>query len=318
MRLITEQTSFGNRRHQAGVSRVLALMAVVLLAVSGARAQGDAAVKPAAPAWQTAAGRKMSFDVASVRLDKGEFHTPSFALSADDWFREPNGRFHADFSLATYIEFAYKLWLTIDERRAMLAGYPAWIATERYAIEATAPEHATKDQYRLMMQALLAERFHLVVHFEDREEPVLAMVLIKPGKPGPRLIPHEQGLPCDATPLPDTWPQQCYSFSAKPKGELFLGGSRGTSMDLIAKFLGSVAGSEGEIGRTVVDQTGLTGKWDFTMEVAKPGSSAQPDGAAVGPSVLEGMQEQLGIKLKPTRALIPVLVLDHVELPSEN
>jgi len=297
---------------------MLGLVGVALLAVSGASAQGDVAVKPAMPDWQTAAGGKMSFEVASVRLDKGDFRTPSFALSADDWFREPNGRFHADFSLATYIEFAYKLWLTIDERRAMLAGYPAWIATERYAIEATAPQHATKDQYRLMMQALLAERFHLVLHFENREEPVLAMVLIKPGKPGPRLIPHEQGLPCDAVPLPDTWPQQCYSFAAKPKGELFFGGSRGTSMDLIAKFLGSVAGSEGEVGRTVVDQTGLTGKWDFTMEVAKPGSSALPDGAAVGPSVLEGMQEQLGIKLKPTKAVIPVLVIDHVELPSEN
>jgi uncharacterized protein (TIGR03435 family) len=291
---------------------------VVLIAVSAARAQESAAAKVPVPDWQQAAGGKMSFDVASVRLDKGEFRLPSFALSADDWFREPNGRFHADFSVATYIEFAYKLWLTIDERKAMLAGYPAWIASERYAIEATAPLHATKDQYRLMMQALLAERFGLKVHFENREEPVLAMVLIKPGKPGPSLIPHEKGLPCDAAPLPETWPSQCYSFGARPKGELFFGGSRGTSMELIAKFLGSVAGSEGEIGRPVVDQTGLTGQWDFTLEVAKPGRAAMPDGGSVGPTVLEGMQEQLGIKLKPTKAVVPVLVIDHVELPSEN
>ena len=284
----------------------------------GALTSSVVASAQAVPEWQKAAGGSLSFDVASVRIDKEPFRTPSFALSSDDWFRDPNGRFHADFSLATYIEFAYKLWLTIDERKAMLAGYPAWVGSERYAIEATAPLHATKDQFRLMMQALLAERFHLKLHFEEKEEPVLAMTLIKPGKPGPKLIPHEQGLACDAKPLADTWPQECYSFAARPKGELFQGGSRATPMDLIAKFLGSVAGSEGEIGRTVVDQTGLPGRWDFTLEVARPGRAAMPDGGTVGPTVLEGMQEQLGIKLKPMRLVIPVPVLDHVELPSEN
>jgi uncharacterized protein (TIGR03435 family) len=292
------------------------LAVMILIAANGAWAQDDAA-KAAVPAWQTAAGGKMSFEVASIRLDKGPFRPPSFALSSDDWFREPNGRFHADFSLATYIEFAYKQWLSIEERRVMLAGFPEWVGSERYAIEATAPLHATKDQYRLMMQSLLAERFKLVLHFEDKEMPVLAMVLTKPGKPGPRLIPHEQGQPCDEKPKPETFPSECYSFSAMPKGELMLGGSRGTSMDLIAHFLDSVAGSVGETGRTVVDQTGLTGKWDFTMEVAPPGKAASPE-ATPGPTVLEGIQEQLGIKLKPTKAVISVPVVDHLERPSEN
>jgi uncharacterized protein (TIGR03435 family) len=54
------------------------------------------------------------------------------------------------------------------------------------------------------------------------------------------------------------------------------------------------------------------------MEVARPGRAAMPDGGAVGPTVLEGMQEQLGIKLKPVKAVVPVLVVDHVELPGEN
>src|ERR1700709_2505663 len=71
------------------------------------------------PAWQTAAGNTMEFDVASVRPDDGPFQTPSFALSDDDWFREPTGRFHADFGLSTYIQFAYKLHLTGEERKAV-------------------------------------------------------------------------------------------------------------------------------------------------------------------------------------------------------
>src|SRR6202012_1136012 len=91
------------------------------------------------PDWQKAAGGAMTFEVASVREDKGPFRSPSFALSSDEWFREPNGRFHADFALPTYIEFAYKIWLTGEERRAMLANLPAWVKSDRFDIEATDP-----------------------------------------------------------------------------------------------------------------------------------------------------------------------------------
>ena len=77
------------------------------------------------PAWQKAAGPPLTFEVASVRQDKGDFTPPSFALSADDWFRDPQGRFHADFELLTYITFAYKTWLTPAEENAVLAKLPA-------------------------------------------------------------------------------------------------------------------------------------------------------------------------------------------------
>lgn len=272
-----------------------------------------------APDWQKAAGGTMAFEVASVREDKGPFKPPSFALSSDEWFREPNGRFHADFGLPTYIEFAYKIWLTGEERGAVLANLPAWVKTDRFDIEATAPLHATKDQYRLMMQALLTERFGLKLHFEQRELPVLAMVLVKPGKPGPRLIPHEQGQACNQIPKPETFPKECYSYSAMPgKDGLMLVGSRATSMDLIGKAIGSLGGTREEIGRRVVDQTGLTGLWDFTLEAAPPTQTPPPDGPSSGPTLLEAMQDQLGIKLKPARAVVSVLVVEHVERPSEN
>jgi uncharacterized protein (TIGR03435 family) len=296
-------------------------LGIVLLFCSVASADAGQAQKAleSAPDWQKAAGGSMAFEVASVREDKGPFKPPSFALSSDEWFREPNGRFHADFALPAYIAFAYKIWLTGEEERTMLANLPAWVKTDRFDIEATAPLHATKDQYRLMMQALLAERFGLKLHFEQQELPVLAMVLVKPGKPGPRLIPHEQGQACDENPKPETFPKECYSYSAMPsKDGLMLLGSRATSMDLIGKAVGSLGGNRGEIGRRVVDQTGLTGLWDVTLEAAPPSQTPSEDGASPGPTLLEAVQDQLGIKLKPARVVVSVLVIDHVERPSEN
>jgi uncharacterized protein (TIGR03435 family) len=292
------------------------LLLWILATASGVQAQTSVAI---APDWQKAAGGTMAFEVASVREDKGPFKRPSFALSSDDSFREPNGRFHADFALPNYIQFAYKIWLTDEERRAMLAKLPEWVETDRFDIEATAPLHATKDQYRLMMQALLAERFDLKLHFEKRELPVLAMVLAKPGKPGKRLIPHEKGQSCDEKPKPETYPKECYGALAMPvKDGMFLFGSRATSMDLIADFMGDLAGRSGDIGRRLVNQTGLTGLWDFTLEAAPPLQTAPEDGVPTGPTLVEAIQEQLGIKLKPARAVISVLVVDHVERPSEN
>ncbi len=293
-----------------------ALWLVVAVMVGGLTATAQSSIQPG---WEKAAGGAMEFEVASVRLDMGDFSLPSFALSADDWFREPNGRFQADFSLETYIEFAYKLWLTKEERDAMLHGLPDWVKNDRYKIEATAPLHATKDQYRLMMQALLAERFGLKVHWGEKEMPVLEMQLIKAGKPGARLIPHEQGLACDAKPADGSRAFPCYSYSARPQEDgQWVTGSRATSMELMAKFLGSTGGMMGETGRPVVDRTGLTGLWDFSVVAAppvRPGSTVPP---VAGPTLLEAMQDQLGIKLKPGKAVLPVLVVDHVDRPTAN
>jgi uncharacterized protein (TIGR03435 family) len=270
-------------------------------------------------AWQKAAGGELAFNTASVREDREPFKTPSFALSADDSFEDPKGRFHADFKLPTYIEFAYKVWLTGEEEKSMLSRLPDWVGTTRFAIQATAPLHATKDQYRLMMQALLAERFGLKLHFQDKEMPVLAMTLITPGKLGPRLIPHSQGQACDEEPRPETFPKACYTYSAMPgKGEAALIGSRATTMPQLANFVGSIAGDAGEIGRRVVDQTGLSGLWDYTLETSMPGHPPAADAGSEVPSTLEALRDQLGIKLKSTRAVVPQLVVDHVELPSAN
>ncbi len=141
------------------------------------------------PDWQTAAGGTMSFEVASIRPTKeGEFTPPNFPLSSDDSYHPVGGNFSADFPLWVYIEFAYKLWLSPEQRKAMRSNLPKWVGTDAYEIHAKGPANATKDQMRLMMQSLLAEQFKLAAHFESQEVPVLAMSLINRGSWGRSLL----------------------------------------------------------------------------------------------------------------------------------
>jgi bla regulator protein BlaR1 len=279
------------------------------------------------PDWQTAAGGTMAFEVASIRLSKpGEFTPPNFPLSSDDAYGAMGGNFTADFPLWVYIDFAYKLWLSPEQRKAMQANLPKWVATDAYEIHAKGPVNATKDQMRLMVQSLLAERFKLAVHFENHEVAVLAMTLIKPGKTGPKLTPHVDICDHDAPPpgkeamMSDVFPPPCsggsFMASTRPNHEIIMG-SRGSTMAMIANSLPSIA----RLGRPVVDQTGLTGRYDFsvqwTMESNQPASvDAAPE--PQGTTFLEAVKDQLGVKLEPAKVTMNVLVVDHVERPSEN
>jgi bla regulator protein BlaR1 len=273
------------------------------------------------PDWQTKAGGKMSFEVASVKQDPGPFRPPNFPLDPGDAYAVTGGRFSADFTLPTYITFAYKLSLTQEQRQALLAHLPKWVSEDRFNIQAKAAQgNPTKDQMRLMMQALLADRFKLAVHFETQESPVLALVLVKPGKLGPKLRLHSEGPPCDAPPSPDVFPPKCYvMMMSMNTGRMPIGASRDTTMPLIADALPSMGG----LARPVVDRTGLSGKFDFTLEWApEPDSIPRAPGEPVpdiqGPSFQAALREQLGLKLESAKAPLQVLIIDRVERPSEN
>jgi hypothetical protein len=180
--------------------------------------------------WQTKAGGKMSFEVASVKLSKPDaIRTANFVLDPSDSFQDmrtnerPNGRFSANSPLSSYVRFAYKLHLsTPAQLNDMISHLPKWVSTDVFEIQARAPGNPTKDQMRLMVQALLAERFQLAVHFETHETPVLAMTLAKPGKTGPGLRPHAEGPSCDAPPSPNMYPPVCgimgWKFGADTRG----------------------------------------------------------------------------------------------------
>ena len=236
----------------------------------------------------------------------------------------------ADEPLAKYVEFAYKVWGN-EAQSKEFSHLPKWVNsyTERYTIEAQAPTgNPTKDQMRLMVQALLANRFRLKVHFETREVPVFELRLAKPGKPGPKLISHADGPSCDkpgASAVKDhpAFHFACHTFSAIDSGTTLILGSRDVSMGVFAGVFSEALADPLALGRPLVDKTGLTGRFDFTLEWAretqKPAVSDSPVASdPIAPTPLEALREQLGLKLEPAKASIPILVIDRVERPSDN
>jgi uncharacterized protein (TIGR03435 family) len=302
----------------AGMTALLAPIVVGALNPPAIRAQD-------ATDWQTKAGGKMAFEVASVKLSTGAFVPPAYPLNSGEAYHPTGGSFRADFPLSVFIEFAYKIWPTEDQEREMLAHLPKWITTDRYSIDArAAPGNPTKDQIRLMVQSLLADRFQLAAHFETHEGPVLALTLVQAGKLGPKLIPHADGPPCDkpgASPGPGLvgFPPGCGSFAMLrlSGGALGLVGSRDASMDMVAASLARVVGE----GRPVIDKTGLSGRFDFTLEWAPdppPSDSPAAPSEPAGPTSLQALRDQLGLKVEATRGPVKILVVDKVERPSEN
>jgi uncharacterized protein (TIGR03435 family) len=314
----------------------LAIAFVLTPGLNRAIAQSDASqtdLDPShLPAWQIAAGTRSEFEVASIRLAKPDtFLRPNMVLNSEDTPVPPGGHFIADFPLEFYIEFAYKIMPTREQEDAMFAHLPKWVSTDRFVIEAEASGHPTKDQIRLMMQSLLADRFKLVVHFETREMPVFALLLDKPGKLRPGLRPHSQGPPCDKEP---NVPSDRTSSTIPPGGFIAacgrvqmidganhtkLLGGRNISIDHLAGYLPDFE----DMGRPIVDETNLKGTFDFSLSWSPEGDAASPAENnrltnAEGPPLVEAIKEQLGLKLKPTKAPIQIPVIDHVEPLTPN
>jgi hypothetical protein len=155
------------------------------------------AQSPSIPQWQRAVGTKMSFEVASIRQRKsGAELSNNGEMDFSDAFPPTGGLLTTTSSLVGYIIFAYKI-VDASQIPSLVNQLPNWAQTDEFDIQARAENHnPTKDQMRLMMQSLLADRFKLAIHIETRQLPVYALVLDKPGKPGPQLQPHPDDVPC--------------------------------------------------------------------------------------------------------------------------
>ena len=210
----------------------------------------------------------------------------------------------------------------------LIFGGPAWIDSALFNIEARAEGNPGNPQMNLMVQSLLEDRFKLVMHQETRQLPIYALVVAKPGKIGPQLTLHSGDTKCtDAAagkPLPQPGPGQampayCGGFFMNPRpGDLRETGNRIT-MDMLGQFLRQ------SVDRTVVDRTGLSEVFDFTLEFAPelgPGSQRSTAASASDPStppaIFTALQEQLGLKLESQKGPVNVIVIDHVEQPSPN
>ena len=165
----------------------------------------------AVPQWQIDAGGKIVFEVASVKENLAGPLTESrsnFALDSNlvELPVSTGGFLSAtNFPLLQYIAFAFRL--DASQTKSVQSQLPKWVNTKRYDIVARAPGNPTKDQFRLMMQSLLANRFGLSSHFKKRELPVFDLVLGKPGRLGPQLRLHPSGTDCsgESVAIPGRW-----------------------------------------------------------------------------------------------------------------
>ncbi len=254
-------------------------------------------------------------DQANVRLDGSEVFTPTGGLFSATQFWVTN-----------YIDFAYKL----DPYQSNLKGnqLPKWMHSNKYDIQARATGNPTKDQYRLMIQALLADRFKLALHWETRQVPVFALMLDRPGKTGLRLQPHSEDEPCGpplySSHTPPTiaggFPNSCGAPIWWETSGHFHYGGRSMTLPYIAGVM--QVGGTGFEWRPVLDKTGLSGKFDFVLEwtpqneVSSNPNVAPPD--PNGPIFLEALKDQLGLKLVPQTGSVDVLIIDHIEEPTPN
>jgi uncharacterized protein (TIGR03435 family) len=268
-----------------------------------------------------------SFEVASVRENKSnEKNYSNFPLNSGPQYDSKGDLLTArNMLLLQYIVFAYKPnMFQIREFRSKL---PDWASSSHFDIQARASGSPTKDDMRLMMQSLLADRFQMRVHHETREVSVFALVLVKPGQTGPALQPHPADDPtCSKTLLPKSvsgaYPVACgasASIAPSIEGDMATAGYNVT-MESIANALGGTANI---VDRPVVDQTGLKGNYNFKVEFApEPSGPAQAGTAAQdepgGPSFAEALKKQLGLKVVLQKMPIDIVVIDHLERPSEN
>jgi uncharacterized protein (TIGR03435 family) len=268
------------------------------------------------------------FDVASIKLDtSGNPPKSNFPLGPGDVYVRNGGRFYATgFPLVTYLSFAYKL--IGNQAQFVLPQLPEWATRDRYDIEARIDPDPGKDGMRLAMRDLLADRFGLRLHYEAREVPVFALTLIKTGKPGKELVAHPDASDCP-TEQPPTAPaivngkpmfcNGIYDLPPTVPGRLRFAG-RNVTIGFIADTFS--AGTN--LGRPMIDGTGLEGRFDFTMEwqqlprVPRPGAEAPPEAEQTGPTFEEALRDQLGIKLQARKGPLRVLVIDKVERPTAN
>lgn len=277
------------------------------------------------PDWQVVAGKMLSFEVATVKPNKSDDSPEvNFTLGFGDRYADTGGRFLTkNISLLDYIRFAYKL--TDGQVEILEANGPKWIATERFDIQAKSDlPNATKNQMRLMVQSLLADRFKFRVHTETRELPVLALVLVKPGTLGPQLHPHPPAddkcsnvaAPGDGA-APDV-PEVCGGLVSVgvpgAASRVRLGGRR-VPLALLAAHLGEM----GAFGRPVVDQTGLSGTFDFVLEWGADSTAEPRDENNRATYVQESLKDQLGFRLERRKAAFAVLLVDSArQQPTDN
>ncbi len=264
-----------------GMGRCLAFVITAAIAVgAAARAQTPAVSAPVAPATQTAS--HYEYAVATIKPDES---------GRGNWRNAADG-FTAVTPAFELIMSAYSLHMP-DQ----ISGLPGWASSEMFAIVARmdpdTAEAMTKlppmeqvQQRQQMLQKLLADRFALKVHRTTKQLPIYMLTVADSGK----LKKSES----------DTGGNARYS-DAKIE-------AHGVSIESLAFNLSN------RVGRIIVNQTGLAGTYDFTLEWAPDGADASDP----RPSIFTALEEQIGLKLKPAQGPVDAIVVDSIAQPSAN
>jgi uncharacterized protein (TIGR03435 family) len=304
------------------LGRKLLLSAVALLSLGAPVVFGllHATQSRAQSQNDSSAATAYAYEVASIKPNK----------SADNMVRlmyTPDSLSATGATVQMLIESAY------DIQDNQLSGAPGWLRSDKYDIEAKMDSavadriHKLEDsEQRLsirqhMLQALLADRCKLVIHRESTEQPVYALVIAKGGS---KLHEAKPG---------DTYPNGLKGPNGQPGVGMFrMGGNGGPSLTAQGIPISNLVRLlSRQLGRKVIDKTGLTGIYDFTLKwtpdqntpmFGGPGGGPAPADAAPpdssGPSLFTAIQEQLGLKLESQKGPVDMIVIDHVEKPSEN
>jgi uncharacterized protein (TIGR03435 family) len=266
-------------------------------------------------AAQTAVPAKApTFEVASIRQNMNP--NPHWHM-----FFTADGVNAMDVTLQYAIRFAYGVY-----QNWLWSGGPEWLNERRFDIQAkydvSEYPKPTPQQRRAMLQQLLADRFKLVVHHETKEFPLYDLVVAKNGPKFSESKPEEvQHNRINGGPV-------CVHFRSQGSHGL---GLRGCSVKDLAFTLTGYP----QIGRTVVDKTGLTGLYTFELHWRPENRSASVPLASISsaltpspsvlaasdmslPSIFTALKEQLGLELKPTKGPLDTIVIDHAEMPSAN
>jgi len=279
--------------------RVVSAVGCVVVLGAASMGVGMLGVRPSAAQGAEGATKLPVFEVVSVKP-----------------LKEARGMMHVQFTadgFSTSSPLGIVIWTAYGVVRGeQISGVPEWAHSDRYAIEAKVADSEvagfqklSMEQKNRMVQALLEDRFKLKVHREMKEAPMYALVVAKSGTKLKEATANE------------TYPNGMKGPDGKPMGGghvLWMGTGhligQGASMDGLVEMLA------GDLSRMVVNKTGLTGQYDFTLHFAtdQDGGTASDDSL---PSVFTALEE-IGLRLEPIKDQEEFVVVDHIERPSEN
>jgi uncharacterized protein (TIGR03435 family) len=221
------------------------------------------------------------FDVASIRPNLTEGHRSSITRSGGRITLENT-------TLRDCIAFAYGIPSGKDYE---LSG-PGWMDTAKFDIAATFPAEIATERVRQMLQTMLAERFALTTHAENRNIESYVLVV---GKKGPKLA----------------------KSSESSDGAFTWGESQLTARSItMAGLANRLSGPNFKLSRPVVDMTGIKGAWDFVLKWASDDAPAED---RTEPSIFIALQEQLGLRLEPRKIAFRIVVVDSIaKTPTQN